>query len=96
MVELVPGYYGVRLSQRQLDKAVDNSSGSPGRLVRNLMRIFFSKEMLATFQCPTNQALDPDIIGACLRKNYLNDIITQLVILYFVGFVLSKHQISPH
>ena len=71
----------MRLSQRQLDEAVDNSSGSPTRLVRNLMSIFFSKETLATSSAlggRTNQVLDPDIIGASLRKNskfnYITDI----------------------
>ena len=46
VVELVDGY-GVTLTKRQLDEAMDNSSGSPTRLIRNLMRIFFSKEILA-------------------------------------------------
>lgn len=70
MVELVPGY-GVRLSQRQLDEAVDNSSGSGTKLIRNLMSIFFSRETLASSSAlggRQNPALDQDIVGACLSK----------------------------
>ena len=71
MVELVPGY-GVQLSQRQLDEAIDNSSGSGTKVIRNLMSIFFfSTEMLASSSAlggHRNPALDQDIVGACLSK----------------------------
>ena len=45
MVELVPGY-GVQLSQRQLDVAIDNSSGSATKLIRNLMSVSFPERHL--------------------------------------------------
>lgn len=70
MVELVPGY-GVVLSQRQLDEAIDSSAGSPTRLIRNLMSSFFTKEVLAASSAlggRTNKALDKDIVSACLSK----------------------------
>lgn len=71
MVELVQGY-GVRLSRRQLDEALDNSSGSSTKLIRNLMSVFFSKDVVAASSAlggRKNQALHQDIIGACLRKS---------------------------
>lgn len=69
MIELVPGY-GVMLSQRQLDEAVDNSNNSGTRLIRNLMSAFFPKEVLAKFSAlgRINTALDKDIVAACLSK----------------------------
>ena len=70
MVELVPGY-GVLLSQRQLDEALDNSAGSPTRLVRNLVSSFFTKEVLASSSAlggRVNKALDQDILAACLSE----------------------------
>ena len=70
MIELVPGY-GIMLSQRQLDEAVDNSAGSATRLIRNLMSTFFPKEVLAKSSAlggRTNKALDKDIVAACLSK----------------------------
>lgn len=68
LVELVPGY-GVRLSQRQLDEAVDSSNHSPTRLIRNLISVFFTKEVLAASSAyggRHNGALDQDILAACL------------------------------
>lgn len=73
MVELVPGY-GVRLSQRQLDEAIDNNSGSGTKLIRNLMSIFLSRETLASSSAlggRRNPALNQDIVGACLSKYIL-------------------------
>ena len=70
MIEPVPGY-GVMLSQRQLDEAVDNSNNSGTRLVRNLMSAFFPKEVLAKSSAlggRINTALDKDIVAACLSK----------------------------
>ena len=62
-IELVPGY-GVMLSQRQLDEAVDNSNNSGTRLIRHLMSAFFPKEVLAKSSAlggRINTALDKDI-----------------------------------
>ena len=70
MVELVPGY-GVVLSQRQVDEALDNSNNSPTRLIRHLVSAFFTKEVLATSSAlggRRNSALDKDIVAACLRE----------------------------
>ena len=67
MVELVPGY-GIRCTIRQKDEAV-SSSTSPGRLIRRLLPIFFSPEMLATHSCSgrgKNPPLDEDVIAACI------------------------------
>lgn len=63
MVELVPGY-GIMLSQRQLDEAIDNSADSPTRLIRNLMSAFFPSALGGRI----NKALDKDIVAACLSK----------------------------
>ena len=70
MVELVPGY-GVVLSQRQIDEAIDNSNNSPTRLIRHLISAFFTKEVLATSSAlggRKNNALDKDIVAACLSE----------------------------
>ena len=69
-IELVEGY-GVVLTQRQLDAAVDSSKGSATRLIRNLMSVFFSPETLAVSSAYGNRgnpALDADIIQACIRR----------------------------
>ena len=69
-IELVPGY-GVFLTQKQLDMAVDGAKNSPTRLIRNLMNVFFTPETLATSSaCGTrkHKALDGDIVQACIRK----------------------------
>ena len=67
-VELVPGY-GVYLTQRQLDEALDCNSAT--KLIRNLTRVFFTREVLASSsvlgKC-NNPALDKDIVSACIRK----------------------------
>ena len=69
-IELVPGY-GVFLTQKQLDMAVDGAKNSPTRLIRNLMSVFVTPETLATSSaCGTrkHKALDGDIVQACIRK----------------------------
>lgn len=69
MVELAPGY-GVTLSKRQLDEAVDSSAGLPTRLIRNLMAAFFPKEVLASSSAyggRVNAALDADILASCFE-----------------------------
>ena len=97
MVELVPGY-GVQLSQRQLDVAIDNSSGSATKLIRNLMSVFFSRETLASSSAlggRQNLALDQDIVGACIRKHTTCK--TRFFFFfncYIIGFVLSKHDVA--
>ena len=75
MVELVPGY-GVQLkiSQRQLNVAIDNSSSSATKLIRNLMSVFFSRETLASSSAlggRQNLASDQNIVGACIRKHII-------------------------
>ena len=69
-LELVPGY-GVMITQRQLDEAIGESNGSPTRLIRNLMSVFFTREELAHSSCygsRFNAALDKDIIMACISE----------------------------
>ena len=46
-VEVVNGY-GVYLSKRQLNEAEDTARGSPTRLIRSLMAVFFSRDELAS------------------------------------------------
>jgi hypothetical protein len=68
-IELVPGY-GVFLTQKQLDMAIDGAKNSPTRLIRNLMSVFFSPQTLATSSaCGTrkHKALDSDIVQACIH-----------------------------
>ena len=63
------------IGQRQLHEAEDSSRGSPTRLMRNLIGVFFTKEVLASSSAyggRKNKALDQDIMGACLSK-YLYD-----------------------
>ena len=63
--------YGVFLTQKQLDAALDSSKGSPTKLIRCLVGVFFTAEVLATSSaCGTRKhaALDSDIIQACIRK----------------------------
>lgn len=70
IVELVDGY-GVTLTKRQLDEALDSSRNMPTRLIRNLLAVFFPKDILAqssAYGSRNNQALDPDILAACLSR----------------------------
>ena len=63
--------YGVYLTQRQLDEAVDNSGNSPTKLVRNLMNVFFKPKVLAAssaFGLRKHPSLDK-IISACICKH---------------------------
>ena len=67
-VELVPGY-GVYLTQRQLDEALDCCTAT--KLIRNLTRVFFTREVLASSSALGNRhnpALDKDTVSACIRK----------------------------
>ena len=54
-----------------LHEAEDSSRGSPTRLMRNLIGVFFTKEVLASSSAyggRKNKALDQDIMGGCLSK----------------------------
>ena len=70
-VELVEGY-GVYLTQKQYDEAIDQSGGSPTRMIRNLITVFFKPTTLAQSSClgkrGRHPALNQDIVGACLSK----------------------------
>ena len=69
-IELVPGY-GVFLTQRQLDAAIDGAYDTPTRLMRNLIGTFFTPEVLAVSSAlgtRDNVGLDRDILDACIRK----------------------------
>ena len=60
--------YGVYLTHRQLDEAIDQSYGCPTKLIRNLLTAFFSPSTLAVSNCYgiwRYPALNKDIIGAC-------------------------------
>lgn len=62
MVELVPAY-GIMLSQRQLDEAVDSSNNCATKLLRNLIGVFFTRDVLArssAYGGRKNIALDKD------------------------------------
>ena len=65
--------YGIYLSKRQLDEAVDTAGGSPTKLIRNLVGVFFTRDVLASssvYGKGKNPALDGDIVSACLSKLY--------------------------
>ena len=69
-IELVPGY-GVFLTQRQLDAAIDGANDTPTRLMRNLIGTFFTPEVLAVSSAlgtRVHVGLDRDILDACIRK----------------------------
>jgi len=70
-VELVQGY-GVYLTQKQIDAALDGSKNNPTKLIRNLIGAFFKPEVLAASSaCGTrkHKALDADVLQACIRKS---------------------------
>ena len=92
-VELIPGY-GVLLTPRQLDDGEAKSNGTPTRLIRNLISIFFSRDILARSSCygsRNNNALDPDILSACISKCIMC-IVTHYY--YYIEYVQSKHSIA--
>ena len=73
-IELVPGY-GVLLTQKQLDAAINASRGNATRLIRNLTGIFFPPEVLAVSSAMgtrKHQGLDNDVVEACIRKSINN------------------------
>ena len=60
------------LTQRQLDAAVNSANGSPTRLIRNLVSIFFEPDVLVVSSAMGTQkhpALDSEIVEACIRKS---------------------------
>ena len=68
-IELVDGY-GVYITRRALDDAVDSCRSSATRLIRNLISIFFSNHVLSKSNaCGKGRnnytALDQDILAAC-------------------------------
>ena len=70
MVELVDGY-GVNITRHQLDEIESYSDGSPTKMVRKLMSVFFNEEVLAQSSCygsRENKQLDEDIVAACISK----------------------------
>ena len=71
MVELVEGY-GIYAMKRAVDDAVD-SRNSPTRLVRHLVALFFSNDVLCNSNAygkgkKQHTALDQDILGACYMQ----------------------------
>ena len=67
---LLPGY-GVMISQPQLDELMDCSGGSPTKMIRNLMMVYFKPSTLAQSSCFGSRkypALDKFVISACLSK----------------------------
>ena len=86
-LDLVEGY-GVYITKRELDDAEDSSRNSPTRLIRNLITIFFPKELLATSSAyggRINKALDKDILGACLSSLYVMHTIKFITLYYLQG-----------
>ena len=68
-IELVDGY-GIYITRRVLDDAVDSCQSSPTRLIRNVICIFFSNDSsLSLMPCGKGRnsytALDQDILAAC-------------------------------
>ena len=58
------------LTQRQLDDVEGESNQSPTRLIRNLMSVFFIREVLAKYSYGSrlHSPLDRDILGACISS----------------------------
>lgn len=72
-IELMEGYR-VMLTKRQLDCAVDCAGSSPTKLMRNLLSVFFSADILAESSVLGKKGrapLDRDTLDACIRKSDL-------------------------
>lgn len=70
MIELVPGY-GVNCTHRQIDEVESSCTGSPTKMIRKLMSVFFGEEVLAKSSCygsRGNAKLDEDVVAACISK----------------------------
>ena len=84
------------LTRRQLDEAVDQSCGSPTKLIRNLLMAFFSPSTLAASSCYGTRrypALNKDIIGACFRKYMFTFMSYMLFLINFrvLGILFNNH-----
>ena len=67
----VPGYK-VLISQPLKDEVIDCSSNSPTKLIRLLMNVYFTPDVLAVSSCFGSrkfQCLDKEIILACLSES---------------------------
>ena len=95
-VELVEGY-GIFTAKRCIDDAVDNCRNSPTRLIRNLIGIFFSDNVL----CESNTSgkgkrqhkpLDQDILRAYYSQltNFVIIIINLYGYTFFTEFVINR------
>ena len=70
MVEVIPGY-GVKCTQRQINEVEASCSGSPTKMIRKFMSVFFSEDVLAKSSCYGSRGkdqLDGDIVAACISK----------------------------
>ena len=70
----MPGYK-VLISQPQKDEVIDCSGNSPTKLIRLLMNVYFTLDVLAVSSCFGSrkfQCLDKDIILACLSELHLS------------------------
>lgn len=80
--------YGVFLTKRQLDEAVDSASGIPTRLMRNLLAVFFSPDVLGMSSAlgkGKHPALNPDILGACI--GIFNNVRVFILLSHTYGFL---------
>lgn len=60
------------ITQRQLDEAEAQSCGVATRLLRNLLMVFFTPNVMGASSCLGTRnfvALNQDIIGACFSKS---------------------------
>lgn len=97
-MELVEGY-GVYISKRQLDEAIDQSCKSATRLMRNLLMVFFTPSVLAQSSCFGTRKfakLNTDIIGACLSELFVPVLLLKLIVLvcHFVCYRVCAVQAS--
>ena len=71
-IELVEGY-GVFITRRALDDAVDSCRQTATRLMRNLVGVFFWDDILSRSNAcgggkKDHIALDQDVLGACYSE----------------------------
>ena len=63
--------YGVYLSRMKLNIALGNSHGQPGKLVRKLLAVFFTPEVLGQSSVMGTRkfgALDQSVLSAIISK----------------------------
>ena len=97
-MELVEGY-GVYISKRQLDEAVDQSCKSPTRLIRNLLTVFFTPSIMAQSSCFGTRKyskLNSDIIGACFSESIVPLLYLPVFMCmsFCLEFVQSRHDVG--